>query len=456
MKYKKIILAIISVSMIALVILFSFVLRGNFFKYNDINVLIHEPKSKNILIKGTWKINSIESLDGLKSEINDEEKLYISNDIISFKKMGTKNPKFKFRYINFKNYLSSKGIINSKISINSDEAVIVSVTNGTDYYQEFIVIDDTHIATIFNKQYILFELEKKDVDTNSISIENSAKDRDISFLIGLKTLGNKDVVYQTYLIRKNLENKIEYKKIDGLLVNKDNNFFLVNSTNDNKEIFYTQDYIGKKNKKSFFANNSVINFLSENYISFEKNNSDNVNKSYEIHKVNQIDENKKLSVKDISGDLGENSYFESVLKIGYRDYDKTLLDMSNIGVKRNNNKWVFKSIFNNYKSDSFTTTEFDLDLIPTVDIFENSSTKFSKSFIKSKADNFTDYFVSPNEKLLIILTLDELMVYSIDNGVSSTLPILKINLSEKKEVVTFQWKFDTSSEYTYNEFKKIN
>ena len=62
MRHRKIILSSIGISLAFLIILLFFVLRGNFFRYTDINSMILEPKSNSLLISGTWKLTSITSL----------------------------------------------------------------------------------------------------------------------------------------------------------------------------------------------------------------------------------------------------------------------------------------------------------------------------------------------------------------------------------------------------------
>ena len=55
MRHKKIIISSIAVSFIGLIVLLFFVLRGNFFRYTDINSMISEPKPNSLLVSGTWK-----------------------------------------------------------------------------------------------------------------------------------------------------------------------------------------------------------------------------------------------------------------------------------------------------------------------------------------------------------------------------------------------------------------
>lgn len=460
MKHRKIIMGSILISFFALIVLLVFVLRGNFFRYNDINSMIVEPDSSNLLITGTWKIKSVRFLNSDDSvEFSAEnDKLYITNKAVSFLDSSTKSAKFKFRYVNFKNYLLSKGIVSDKIKSDSENVIVVSISDKFSYFQEFIVLNDSTLGMIFDKKYYIFERESKNVNVEikqSQKEENKTSKSDTTFLIGLRSVDKKDISYETFLIRKNTENKVSINKIDGLFINNKNKFFLVNS-NTNNSIYLTEDYISLTNRKVLQTNNPIINFLSENYISLETRDNENSKKNYEIHLIKNLQDNSKLSINDISGNSGENSYFESIRKMGYSSEYITTSDMYNFGIKRENEKWVFKSIFNdNFSNGKFATTEVNLDLIPTVDIFENLSNKISKSVVKNKNSNFVDYFVSPNENMLVILTPEELVVYSINDSVVETLPLATVNIFDKKEIVSFQWKTSESSEFTFNEFIKI-
>lgn len=102
--------------------------------------------------------------------------------------------------------------------------------------------------------------------------ENFKNSKDTSFLIGVKSVGTKDIDYETFLIRKNGDEKPTVNKIEGLLVNNKNKFFLVNAIGDN--IYMTNDYINNSNKVNFDVKNSTINFLSKNYISLESYNAE--------------------------------------------------------------------------------------------------------------------------------------------------------------------------------------
>lgn len=458
MRYKKLIFSSIGISLFCLTILLFFVLRGNFFRYTDINSMISEPKSNSLLVSGTWKLTSITSLsDGSEFKIT-EDRLYINKEIVYFEKTKTTNPKFKFRQVNFKNYLLYNGVVTDKINIESEEVIVVSIKDERNFYKEFIVIDKDKIATIHNKKYYLYEKISDDVDKNIIGELNSNANsqntkKDISFLIGLKSVGTKDVDYETFLFRKNVDEKPTFNKIEGLFINNKNKFFLVNSTNDG--IYVSDDYINNTNRDGLFIKNATINFLSKNYISLETYNSETNKKNYSIYKIDGLSDDKQISIKDIAGDKGEKAYFNNIRKLGYSSENVNLYDMKNFGVKRSNFSWIFKGILNNYSHDNFVTSEIDLDLIPNVDIFSNKSSKISKLKVKEKIPNVLDYFVSPDESLIVILTSDDISMYEIKNQDIGTLPIFTTSLKNRREVVTFQWTNSISSELTYTEFLKI-
>lgn len=457
MRHKKLIFSSIGISLIGLIILLFFVLRGNFFRYTDINSMISEPKTNFLLVSGTWKLTSVTSLsDGSEAKSSDD-KLYISEKFVYFEKTGTSNPKFKFRQVNFKNYLLYNGVITDKISIDSDEVIIVSIRDERNFYKEFIVLDKNKIATIHNKKYYIFEKISDNVDENLIGElnlnENFKNSKDTSFLIGVKSVGTKDIDYETFLIRKNGDEKPTVNKIEGLLVNNKNKFFLVNAIGDN--IYMTNDYINNSNKVNFDVKNSTINFLSKNYISLESYNAETNKKNYSIYKIGELSDENQMSIKDIAGDKGEKAYFNNIRKLGYSSENINIYDMKNFGVKRNNFNWIFKGILSNYSRDNFVSSEIDLDLIPNVDIFSNKSSKISKLKVKEKVQNVLDYFVSPDESMIVILTADDISMYEIKNQEIGTLPIFTTSLKNRREVVTFQWINSISSELTYTEFLKI-
>ncbi|EGV09884.1 conserved domain protein [Parvimonas sp. oral taxon 393 str. F0440] len=300
MKYKKLIFSSIGISLFCLTILLFFVLRGNFFRYTDINSMISEPKANSLLVSGTWQLTSITSLsDGSESKITDD-KLYINKEIIYFEKTKTTNPKFKFRQVNFKNYLLYNGVVTDKINIDSEDVIVVSIRDERNFYKEFIIINKNKIATIHNKKYYMYEKISDDVDKNNIGELNSNDNsqnskKDISFLIGVKSVGTKDVDYETFLFRKNGDEKPTFNKIEGLFINNKNKFFLVNSTNDG--IYVSNDYINNSNRIELAIKNATINFLSKNYISLESYNSETNKKIIQYIKLMDYQMKSKYRLK---------------------------------------------------------------------------------------------------------------------------------------------------------------
>ena len=116
MKYKKDIVGGIFISLFFLTILLVFVLRGNFFSYNDINYMISEPQTHDYLITGSWKVDSVKSLENDDKNYDDKDnknhKLYITKNEILFSDIYAKDLKFKFRYINLKKLFNFKGYYN--------------------------------------------------------------------------------------------------------------------------------------------------------------------------------------------------------------------------------------------------------------------------------------------------------------------------------------------------------
>ncbi len=86
MKHKKLILSSIGISLLGLIVLLFFVLRGNFFKYTDINSMILEPKSDSLLISGTWKLESVTTISDGSESTSEDDKLYVSKNFVSFEK----------------------------------------------------------------------------------------------------------------------------------------------------------------------------------------------------------------------------------------------------------------------------------------------------------------------------------------------------------------------------------
>lgn len=462
MKYKK---NIFSIALV-LVILLAFIIKGNFFRYNDISELIGKPKSLNLQINGVWNLEKIENIVENNSDIDVEkfQKLYISEDFVKFSNNYTDFPKFKFRYINYEKYISSKGIINS--SYKGDESVIITVDDGDFFYQEFIKIDDSHIAVVYDKKYLIYELEDRKFDKTRIKFSGEssntsnnnfvkAEEMDTSLLIGYRDKGN--FKYSTILFRSDNKKKPVIKKVDGIFVNKNNNFFMINNILENgiqKGIYFSKDYIEAKTDK-ILKTNGNITFVGENYLSLEVQDKNTGQKTYEIHSNENIMDNDKITITELAGENGRISYYDSIRKITNEPFGNFYEDTDNIGVYRKNAMWNFKSVFNNNSNNKLASTEFNLDIIPLLPVFEKSTHKFSNSTIKNLVPESIDYFVSPNENIIAILTTNEVMIFTIENQKISTLPISVFSIPNTAEIVMFQWKINENSNITFSEFSKL-
>lgn len=460
MKYKRIILSIFAIFVVLLIIVF----KGNLFKYNDINDLVEKPNSVNLQISGKWELEKYESFSkDNKVYLEKYKHIYVSEKFVKFGNNYTDFPKFKFRFINFNKYLSSNGIIEDKIS-NEKGKIIVTVDDGDFFYQEFIKVDDQHIAVVFDKKYLIYKLVDTKFDKNDINMDNienfgknniKLEETDSTLLLGFKNKNN--LTYETLLFRKEFNNKFVAKKTKGIFINKNNTFFLVDNILENgkqKGIYLTNDYL-TVNDNNILETNGSLNYVGENYLSLEVINKNNGQRKYELYSNDNLNKDSKISITELAGESGKSSYYDSLRKIKEYSLTNYFEDVDNIGVYRKNSKWAFKSVFNDNSSDKLTSIEFDLDIIPLLPVYDTNSNKISTNLIKSKVDEYNDYFISPKNNLIAVKTENELIFYSIENQNLSAIPIATVKLDSDLELVMYQWKTSENSSITFSEFSKL-
>lgn len=464
MKSRNIVLSIFFVFVIIVI----FIIRGNFFRYNDISFYIKEPTSNNLQIEGKWILEDVKEL-GITDKVfnsDDFKNIYISNNFVKFGKYYTEFPKFKFRYVNLDKYFSFKGIIENNLkSSDKNENIVVTVDDGDFFYQEFVKLDDEHIVVIMGKRYLTYKLESKTFDKESIDKNDlqvkigrsiTSDEIDTTLLIGLKDTST--LSYNTIIFRKEFEKNPVIKKTKGIFLNKNNSFFLVDNVVDNngkqKGIYISSDYLRADDK--MIETNGNINYIGENYLSLEVLDKNNGQKKYELYSNENLKKDEKISIVELAGQVGKVSYYDSLRKI--RDYslDNFFEDIDNIGVYRKNYNWKFKSVYNNNSSDKLSSTEFDLDIIPLLPIFENYTNKIHANIIKNRVPDFIDYFISPNGNLACVLNSHNFYIFNIENKQLSTNPISTFEIPAKSEVVMFQWKTNESSELTFKELSKLS
>lgn len=452
------------------------------------------PKTKTSYVNGTWKLLDKKILSS-KSEgnLNDysSEYLYISNDVVAYDNRYALNPNFKSRYLNLKDilklkYNASEGIINSI----QNEGVLVTVSDGQFFYQEIMVIDDSHISFVYDGIYFYFEKISDNISNeiiddikNKIEANKHEKSSDSNLnenmcvFINVRDTATDDysntyTKYKTYMLKKDLAlGKTDAYAISDIFLNRKTGFWIIGSEHDESEASY-KDYTyaypvaeSNKNNEKFVLGkkgNSQIQFISSDYLSLASYDYDvNMEESYGIYEIDSLKDNQRLSIEKIGGELGKEAFVSSTLKelngTVTESNVKNSYDSSNIGLKRINGTWKFKSNILIMEENHETVTDYIIDLVPIIDLFnENSSVGISWNTIRTKLPSAIDAYTSTKDNYLVVQNQYELSLYDVNNGIIGDNPIITIKTGQDERILNIQWVFADQANEWAEAFLKQN
>ncbi|GAA0744890.1 hypothetical protein [Clostridium oceanicum] len=464
---------------------------------------IISPNNTSIIIKGTWKIKSIkydnhsedkEDKFNPKSLIGKEAGFSYENAVISDE--ICKNPKYKIKKANLKNYLINKfdNNIYSKFKNPNQDVDIISISSEDKFFHEIIMInEDTLLATLNN---VVFQLEKvnDDFNINLKNIEKHSKstykknssDKEINtvFLLGIKndlakSENNKDSrqpekEYKTIFISSK-NGKIDViDKIQNLLVPRKDGFWKVEvKRNENKDNIYSYPVLKNNNKskdkginpKNLMKNSEIykeILFIGNEYICTENNEYFDGKPNGKLHnlKVLPIDNvynDTGIKISDIDNENGDKNFLSSAqryLSSANKDDIKNLEEYPNernFFLARTNAHWILQGRLHNVKEiDKYK--DFNIAMNVPKELVNYDKLNVSWNSIKSKVPDAEDAYTSPNQELAVILSPHNIYIYSIEQNKLSSNPVYKIP-NNKGKVIMAEWA--TGDYYTDKWLKTV-
>lgn len=156
-----------------------------------------------------------------------------------------------------------------------------------------------------------------------------------------------------------------------------------------------------------------------------------------------MSDNTKLSILDIAGELGIQTFKDETAKIlSASTIEADLLDdldFSNIGIKRTNDRWNFISNINVKVNNNLQTREFRINLIPTIDLIDQDSLSVSWDAIRTKLPGAIDAYTSPDKSILIVQNNNELLAFDLNDGIISNESLMSAKINENDRIIMAQW-----------------
>ena len=435
---------------------------------------IKAPNNEKLSIEGTWKIDNIKIIDDdieNKSEIMSQKDSLINityNKISIFNK-SYQDPNFKLKVVDGSYIISYE--LNLKLNDimeTNNKVDIISIIDSNRLLGEFIIADDNNGYLFYSG--LLLKLVKE--DTAIMDINDSVNKIETEVLLDEDYESDVGVMLALKTPRKSLENgdlsKISYRTLwisfkDNSLqpiVQKNNIIFpRLNGiwTVENEEIednnIYYEYFIVKpiESKDAQYLVNDVssklykdINFISNDYISIESFQGDNLFSIYSTIPVDNINSFEGLSIEEIyaneSKEKFEKDYNESLEKLSLQQQNSILniIDYTNFTIKRVEGKWTLVSRFISENSND-KDLEFKLSINPSKNILNYDTLLIPWKELKSKFPFIEDAYTSPTGRMAIIIFNNKLFVYELEERSIKGNPLAVISLNENETVIMSEW-----------------
>lgn len=466
------------------------------------------PKNLEVPLEGTWKVVATKSIDPeyprdeiINKDISEHPKLYIDTDLVNFGDRYTVVPEFRSKYVNGKSYMEYRyNTVEIAQEIKDRDYEIVSILDGQRFYQDIFVIDKEKNNILLPYDGVFYYLKKESdyVDQDLVKkykseykssnkgiLDDIVEEENIALLLGIKSKDenssgeNPTYKYRTYLIVKNSTEDARVYLTDGLYVPRKQGYWKVDSETyykdgkredviDSHQLNYDANgKIKETDNKNKLVSKSPINitYIDSEYLSLERAEEKIKGiKRYEIHNLDELDLNKPLSIEEIAGKKGREKYIEDLNKIfdipRNKEIDSNQEDIlkynyeTNVGIHRNNGKWVFASNLAYVTEEGYIQKDFDIDLMPTIDILKNNELKFKWSKIKESIPYTIDAVTSPGGNLLVVQNNNELVIYDLTKGISSNDILKAMPIKHSDTIVMTEWATDSMVDVWEKEFKK--
>ncbi|MGF0039296.1 hypothetical protein ACQRBF_00825 [Peptoniphilaceae bacterium SGI.131] len=457
----------------------------------SINKPAYEPP-----IMGEWKVNNVYYLNNnSKNSKENKANLFISSKLIKINDDYIINPKISARYIDAQTYFTSKLItVPKELSLTDKKIVVYKVSNDLVTSYELLQLDDNKLAIIgldnITSYSFLKNLSAEEIDTEykkiseTISGDEDKQKTNFGLAIGLRKKNQsttKEPIsysYQTYYIRKDEnQSKADVLAVKNIVIPKETGLWTISqrsvssdgifSTNYNIEVNPTFSDAKDKNNQIEDEIYRRIDYVNDDYIGFTKYNYlyNAVSENYEIHNLNSIAKKMPLGVATISGSAGYQTYI-TALKESYnnisRQNELTTQEITpqetNIGIRRTAMAWRFISSIDmplDTSKGSRIFKDFYLDLVPIINIANNSNETISWREVTERVPLAVDASVSPDEKYIMIQSKNEIEIYPLYYSYIGVNPIVSIQNTNDLDVVMLKWSSIDNINEIYNEFNRL-
>ena len=181
-----------------------------------------------------------------------------------------------------------------------------------------------------------------------------------------------------------------------------------------------------------------ILYIGNDYISTELIDLSNDKRTLQVYPIDYLNDEKGIKVSDIIGEEGLRVFKEGAQSI-VKTNSNILLNEESFGLARRNGYWIMKGRINYQSEGEEFYKDYNIKTIPPKELVNYDELAIPWNVIKSKVPEAIDAYTSPNEDIIIIVTRNNLLIYSINNHEISQKELGRIKIDNSETIVMAEW-----------------
>lgn len=466
---------------ILLIFLFSLILGGCRFGYNNLNPGIIAPEIGSINIEGQYRFVEVMSLEEGKFVDASNFASFTADFTLDRARIGLEileGPSYQSKLVNTYDFFSQKYRVNpERLKLLNETLEVVSISSPERTFYDIFKLDDQSIAiakgnNLIKLEKTVFSASNQAVINNQTGSETATEDMAINtiitepragVLIGLRDERNPTTnlsSYRTLWITNDGEIQEVYE-IDNILFPR-KEFWKIEvvseKVNDQTmERLKIYPILGIQEENPLVENEIAyagkyidLDFVGNNYVGV--NITDSIYRGHDLMKyartlaVDSYTTYQGVSIEEISGEDGVNTFMNSLEQIKEKNpkLQSLALDqesfLQSFILKRNRGYWMMVSRVTSRAEDSDEFIEVPIALKPSESLIAYDELSVSWNKIIEKVPQAIDAVNAPGNSFLLIRTPKYLMMYMIvgENKLADK-PMQMIEIKETEEIIMAEW-----------------
>ncbi|MGI6669867.1 MAG: hypothetical protein ACOX4M_11090 [Acetivibrionales bacterium] len=476
---------------IALALLFAFVFSGCTPIKPDSADRISRPKNMAAPVTGTWRLENLlkEGVNGA-GEVNDPltgEIISFSTDSMIYAGNRYDNISYKIKRVGTEEYFLHKSTrISGETNRFGSEIFILTVYSDDNYILELIKSHKGEIIAVIDDRYynmkevpdsysnMLYAHDGAAEPADGILAEISEQAPSSGLLLGVRIPeqmndGLGDYSYGTYWIssversirpvlyarniylprmdgfwKMRVEKKLGPEGVEDVLVAS--KVSGVGTDGKLKALNSISDRVETRNRKAIiYVGNDYACIENIDYVTRDDTGKPGLEKTLRTLPVDNLayvdgieisdlaGENGALAMKNAISDILEKSGINGMAIVNSESGEK------NFALFRKTGHWFFKGRLNLNQQEPFTYVDFNINLIPPSNMVAYDVLQVPWTEMKDKLPHAIDIYTSPNKDIAVVLTRNEIYVYSIHDKQLSDEPLGKYRLKDGSSVIMAEW-----------------